>query len=210
MKKMLLVLSTVSAFCFSVVNADHWDKSCKDQNNLAKLLPQIEVINLNFEKVSQITQFDKIDWSQAVAMARNIPLSEAYKIAAQNDDVTYFIYVRERRLVLETQDGKYTFRHGDVVFFRGTPWWISAEESVDGSIKEAVENSTESTVVEPVATGDFVEAASDEPVGIDSTEAVTDESVNSDSDEVTRSVDESTEVAVEKSIRISVDGYIKK
>lgn len=92
--------------------------------------------NPKFKKNSNVAQYKEADWSQVIGIARSITLEQAFKIAEQNPDITYFFYMKGGSMILEKTDGTYRiFRHGDTVFFAGEPWWGSAPGFSDGYIK---------------------------------------------------------------------------
>ncbi len=111
--------------------------------NITKEIPNIlpaaeEGIEERFYKVPDVAQYKEADWNNVVGIARKLTLDQAYKIANDNPDITYFFYVRSRHLILEKPNGEYrSFRSGDVVFFSGEPWWGSAPGFADGYIKKA-------------------------------------------------------------------------
>ena len=57
------------------------------------------------------------------------------KIADKMPEVTYFTFVKGAQMYLEGQDnfynGKGPFHYGDVIFFKGTPWYGTAPGLAD-------------------------------------------------------------------------------
>lgn len=99
-------------------------------------IPEINP-NQNFEKIPDVAQYNEADWSQAVGIARGISLREAFQIAENHPEVTFFFYTKDLQMVLGDTKGSYRrFRHGDTVFFSGEPWWGSANGLADGYIKQ--------------------------------------------------------------------------
>lgn len=72
-----------------------------------------------------------------MGIAKGISLTEAYRIADANPEITFFFYTKGDQMVLETGDdlSYRVFRHGDTVFFSGEPWWGSATDLADGYTK---------------------------------------------------------------------------
>lgn len=92
--------------------------------------------NPNFKKNPNVAQYKEADWSQVVGIAHDLNLDQAFKIAEEKQEITYFFYMKGSQMVLEKTDGTYrVFRHGDAVFFGGEPWWGSAPGYSDGYIK---------------------------------------------------------------------------
>ena len=95
-----------------------------------------------WEKVPDVAQYGGGDWSQVVSFSKRISLARAKEIAAQDDRITYFFYVKGIQMVLGDVNQDFNirvFHHGDTVFFSGTPWWGSAPELADGYIKVIAE-----------------------------------------------------------------------
>lgn len=105
--------------------------------NLADEIPEVKLpISSSFQKIDNVAQYKFSDWSGVVGIAKNISRSEAMRIADENSEITFFFYTKGYQMVLETQQGDYRiFRHGDTVFFKGDPWWGSAEGLADGYVK---------------------------------------------------------------------------
>ena len=100
-------------------------------------IPSIQVSANGFKKIPDVAQYKEADWSNALGIARSISLSDAFKIAADNPEITFFFYTKGYQMVLEKTDGTYrVFRHGDAVFFSGEPWWGTAPGLADGYVKE--------------------------------------------------------------------------
>ncbi|MBT3393627.1 MAG: hypothetical protein HN411_00760 [Waddliaceae bacterium] len=89
-----------------------------------------------YQKIENVAQYKDANWNNVVCSVSNISLSEAFDIADGNPVITYFFYTKGYKMVLETKDGGYRlFRHGDTVFFTGSPWWGSAPGLADGYVK---------------------------------------------------------------------------
>ena len=150
MKKLFLVLFTMSVACFSSVNARWGDDDDKHESrsfatNLTKTIPQIEESNPYFEKKPNVAQYGEADWSQVVGITHNVTLDKAFDIALKNETITYFFYMKEGRMVLGSkEEGAYRiFHQGDAVFFSGTPSWGAAPGFSDGYIKKQAEHDAE-------------------------------------------------------------------
>lgn len=144
MKKLLLILSTLSVFCFSSIQAHGRNGGgCnpnlyhpKDQTKDIPVIEATEVTNENFTKVVDVAQYGGADWSQVIGISHNVSLKEAFDIASSNESVTYFFYMKGRSMVLVSGVETYrAFERGDAVFFTGTPCWGSAPGYSDGYIK---------------------------------------------------------------------------
>lgn len=105
-------------------------------NDITHELPSIHN-NHGFKKIENVAQYKNADWSQVVGIARNISIKEAFKIAKNNPEITFFFYTKGYQMVLEKENGDYrVFHHGDTVFFSGQPWWGSAPGLADGYVKQ--------------------------------------------------------------------------
>lgn len=102
-------------------------------------IPEINVPEAQgFQKIDNVAQYKNADWSNVVGIARNITINEAYRIADAHPEVAFFFHTKGYQMVLEKEDGGYrVFRHGDTVFFKGSPWWGSAPQLADGYIKKS-------------------------------------------------------------------------
>ena len=87
-----------------------------------------------WETVEDVAQYKGGDWNNYLYTVEGVTVEEALAIAEEDSDVSFFFYVKGRRLVLEE---KGSFNHGDAVFFYGDPWWGSAPGLADGYIKTA-------------------------------------------------------------------------
>jgi hypothetical protein len=94
------------------------------------------VINDNFVKVANVAEYGGADYSNAIGIARGITIDQAYEIALKNPEITYFFFTKGRQMVLCNERGNRIFHYGDVVFFKGKPWWGSAPGLADGYIKK--------------------------------------------------------------------------
>jgi hypothetical protein len=106
-------------------------------DNITSQIPEIDVSSTHgFMKVPNVAQYKMADWSQAIGIAKGISMTEAYQIAENNPEITFFFYTKGGQMVLEKEDSSYrVFQHGDTVFFSGEPWWGSAPGLADGYIK---------------------------------------------------------------------------
>jgi len=103
-------------------------------------IPEITIdhsLTYRFNKIPNVAQYKHADWSHVVGIAKGISLTEAYRIADANPEITFFFYTKGDQMVLETGDdlSYRVFRHGDTVFFSGEPWWGSATDLADGYTK---------------------------------------------------------------------------
>ncbi|MBI5274750.1 MAG: hypothetical protein HY860_06845 [Chlamydiales bacterium] len=110
--------------------------------DITKELPEISTTTPpEFQKIVNVAQYKAADWNNVVGVAKDISLEHAYKIANDNPDIDFFFYTKGGQMVLEKENGEYrVFRHGDTVFFSGTPWWGSAPGLADGYIKARAPN----------------------------------------------------------------------
>ena len=89
-----------------------------------------------YEIIRDVVQDRRSDWTNVVGIARQIPLSQAMKIADTYPEIAYFFYTKGIGMVLEAQTGELRFfKHGDTVFFHGEPCWDKAYDLSDGYIK---------------------------------------------------------------------------
>ena len=129
MKKLtFLLLASVSILISSSLSALNQD--------ITNQIPEI-FENQEFKKIPEVAQYKEGDWNNVKGIARNITLTQAFDIAKQNPDITFFFYTTGRQMILEKTDGTYRrFTHGDTVFFGGEPHWGSAPGLADGYIKQ--------------------------------------------------------------------------
>ncbi len=101
-------------------------------------LPEISTVaSKNFDKVPDVAQYKEADWNNVVGIAKGISIEEAYKIAEESPDISFFFYTKGGQMVLEKPSGEYrVFHHGDTVFFSGEPWWGTAPGLADGFVKK--------------------------------------------------------------------------
>jgi len=134
MKKLLTLFS--SSVLLLAASTTHAEDQLK--HDVTSEIPEISVPEKKgFQKIANVAQYGHADWSNVVGIARNISLSEAYQIANDDPSIDFFFYTKGYQMVLGTGDGNYrVFRHGDTVFFSGTPWWGSANDLADGYIKQ--------------------------------------------------------------------------
>jgi hypothetical protein len=112
--------------------------SSLNARDLTQEIPEIhqQEMDGDFKKIENVAQYKMADWSGVIGIARNISRSEAIEIASENPEITFFFYTKGRQMVLETEEGDYrVFHHGDTVFFKGEPWWGSANGLADGYVK---------------------------------------------------------------------------
>ena len=91
-----------------------------------------------YELIEDVAQYGNGDWSKVVDAVRDITLDEAYAIANNNPDITYFFHTKGGMTLGRLgQAGGYCrhFGPGDTVFFSGEPHWGSANGLADGYIK---------------------------------------------------------------------------
>lgn len=68
-------------------------------------------------------------WGNELLRKRDISLTEAFDIANDNKDITFFFYMKNGAMYLEgnaSYKAKGQFIKGDAVFFSGNPWYGSA------------------------------------------------------------------------------------
>jgi len=131
MKKLLALLSS-SALLLTA------STTYAESNDITSEIPEISVAETKgFQKIADVAQYGCADWSNVIGIARNISLSEAYQIANDDPYIDYFFYTKGSQMALGTTDGSYrVFRHGDAVFFSGSPHWGSARNLADGYVKQ--------------------------------------------------------------------------
>jgi hypothetical protein len=112
---------------------------CNDfRNDITSQIPDIGAPAVKgFQKVENVAQYGEGDWSNVIGIARGISLEKAAEIANGNPEITFFFHMKGVQMVLGTgEPGNYrVFRHGDAVFFKGTPWWGNATGFSDGYVK---------------------------------------------------------------------------
>jgi hypothetical protein len=140
MKKLALFISTISLFNFTGLSA--FCESCLSPKaetfeNITDQIPLIESpFAQYFQKVPDVAQYGGADWNNVIGISKGISLGQAYEIAHQHPEITYFFHMKGGRMSLRTPEGKWrVFNYGDAVFFTGEPWWGSAEGFADGYIK---------------------------------------------------------------------------
>lgn len=98
-------------------------------------IPEIQ-IQSKFQIVKDVAQYKEASWDNVVGIAKNITRWQAFKIADNNPDITYFFFTKGGRMVLEKENGDFrVFNRGDAVFFSGEPWWGSAPGLADGYVR---------------------------------------------------------------------------
>lgn len=143
-KSVLLSLLAValSAPCFAARTdaGEFWiPKSdiTDEMPEIAKDVTGKKLSDAKFQKVADVAQYKNADWSKVVGITRGITVDEALKIAKSNPKITYFVHTKGYQMVLEKTDGNYRrFRHGDTVFFSGTPHFGSAPGLADAYVKQ--------------------------------------------------------------------------
>jgi hypothetical protein len=130
MKKFSLLLASVSLISRAALSANEWI-------DVSQEIPLIQnPLSQGFKKIPDVAQYGEADWSQAIGIARGISVEEAFKIANENPEITYFFYTKGWQMVLGTGDGNWRiFRHGDTVFFKGESWWGEANNLADGYMR---------------------------------------------------------------------------
>ena len=63
-------------------------------------IPEIEEYSEFYKKIPDVAMYKEADWSNVVGVSNNISVSEAFKIADTNPKITFFFYVKGRRMVL--------------------------------------------------------------------------------------------------------------
>lgn len=110
--------------------------------DLAKQIPTIcsSSKDEKFKRICDVAMYKQADWSNVIGISHNTTLEEAFEIAKENPEITFFFYMKNGGMSLETKDGNYrNFYHNDAVFFKGKPWWGSAPGLSDGYIKKSSE-----------------------------------------------------------------------
>jgi hypothetical protein len=129
MRKMTMLIASFAFLANGISYAESRDLTAE--------IPDMNM-NSNFDKIPDVAQYGEADWDNVIGISRGISLSEAYRIAESNPDITYFFYLKGGQMVLNSIDGNYrVFRHGDAVFFSGQPWWGTAPGFADGYIKKS-------------------------------------------------------------------------
>ena len=139
MKKLILFMMSISLLSSATLSAQRRQSQepLFIMDNVTDDIPKIDIgLAKQFKKVCDVAQYGKADWSQAIGLARGISLQEAYRIADENPEITYFFFMKGYSMALRTEQGAWlTFGKGDTVFFTGEPWWGSAEGLADGYLK---------------------------------------------------------------------------
>lgn len=108
-----------------------------DKNTEIPVIEMPEPESGSFKKVANVAQYGLGDWSKAVGIARGITRNQALQIAEHDPEITFFFYTKGGQMVLGNDEvGWRIFRHGDTVFFKGEPWWGSADGLADGYLKQ--------------------------------------------------------------------------
>lgn len=131
MKKFILV-----AISLLIANMSFAKACCFDLNFELPIIEVPEVVNENFVKVDNVAEYGGADYSNAIGIARGITINQAYEIAVKNPEITYFFFTKGAQMVLCNERGNRIFHYGDVVFFKGKPWWGSASGLADGYVKK--------------------------------------------------------------------------
>ncbi len=112
----------------------------KTNTNNIDLAEQIPTIcspskDKDFKKICDVAMYKQADWSNVIGISRDVTLEEAFEVAKENPEITFFFYMNSS-MILETIDGNYRhFSKNDAIFFKGKPWWGSAEGYSDGYVK---------------------------------------------------------------------------
>ncbi|MBY0529527.1 MAG: hypothetical protein K2P51_04980 [Rhabdochlamydiaceae bacterium] len=139
MKKLaLFIFSTVlvnftglSAFCGSCR-----DSHFEDVTDEIPLIESKRSLAKHFEKVPDVAEYGGANWNNVIGISKGISLEEAYEIALESPEITYFFHMEGISMSLRTPEGKWRiFNRGDAVFFTGEPWWGSAKGLANGYIK---------------------------------------------------------------------------
>lgn len=136
----LSMLALASTSCFAAVNdaGEVWTPRSEISSKIPEIAANPDVnSDVNFVHVPDVAQYKNADWSQVVGIARAISVEEAMQIAKSNPEITYFFRTKGFQMILEKNNGDFgRFRHGDTVFFKGTPHWGSASNLADGYVKQ--------------------------------------------------------------------------
>lgn len=139
MKKLIFLFSGVMMMSvstgFSAVYSDQ-DGFYSDIDQIPLLVP----VESQWEKIENVAHYKEADWSNVVGRAENILPWEAFQIAERDPEITYFFYVKGYQMALENLNVEpaiwRVFQNGDAVFFKGEPWWGTAEGLADGYVKK--------------------------------------------------------------------------
>jgi|ERR1700722_6174451 len=91
-----------------------------------------------YEYIPNVAQYKEpgynTSWGNIIGISRGISIEEAFKIADNNPNITYFFYTKKK---IQLSEGTfYTFHHGDTAFFSGEPTWGPAFSLADGFVKK--------------------------------------------------------------------------
>jgi hypothetical protein len=87
-----------------------------------------------FKKTPNVAQYKGADWKNEIMRKQGISLEEAFDIALNDSNISYFFYMNGS-VYMEGKEGpdgwteKGSFNPGDAVFFSGEPWYGSSYAS---------------------------------------------------------------------------------
>ncbi len=136
MKKLFMLLLGASVLLGSTTPLMAGSHKQRPVKNLKLDIPVLEFKSDRWEKTPDVAQNGEADWKNAVGRAKNVTLKEAMEIADSHPEITYFFFMKSRRMVLGHKPNLRVFRHGDAVFFTGEPTWGEAKDLADGYMKK--------------------------------------------------------------------------
>lgn len=144
------IAMSASFLSANFVNIRHDDGNTITQiEDITDKIPEIsigvnnDISNANWELLPDVAQYKAADWSTCAGIAHNVTEVEAKAIADSNSEISFFFYVKGGCMILENTQTvpNYVriFRHGDAVFFKGSPElfavWGTAPDLADGYVK---------------------------------------------------------------------------
>src|SRR5262245_2693303 len=88
-------------------------------------------LETEFNKVADSAEYQGAPWDNLISTRTNLTLDQAYEIAKNDPNISYFFHTKGYRMVLNTPKGPKIFHTGDTAFFSGKPWWGSAPGLAD-------------------------------------------------------------------------------
>lgn len=89
-----------------------------------------------FDLVPNSAEYQGASWDNLVTIERGLTLDQAYQVAKDNPEISYFFHTIGWSMVLNTPKGLQFFHQGDTAFFKGKPWWGTAEDLAHGYVKK--------------------------------------------------------------------------
>lgn len=133
MKKLLLTILAATATTGLMAH----DVACIP--NATDEIPLVVCVD-RWQKVEDVAEYGRADWSNAICRVEGVSLDEAKRIAEQDPNINYFFYVKGWQMVLVNPEVSppaiRIFHHGDAVFFTGEPTWGEANGLADGYVKQ--------------------------------------------------------------------------